>query len=184
MKNEYLFAGILTAAVVVVGALLIFGERLGFNFAENNEEPTFCTADAQLCPDGSYVGRVPPTCEFAACPAATSTGMVDLETRIGQKVSGLGVTITPLAVIEDSRCAIDVVCIQAGTVRVRATLVSGLGTATQVFELNKPVTTEAEIVELIAVAPAPRSSVTIPAGDYRFIFKITKRTFSLGEGKG
>lgn len=32
------------------------------------EEMVFCTADAMLCPDGSYVGRVPPTCEFAACP--------------------------------------------------------------------------------------------------------------------
>lgn len=35
-----------------------------------------CTLDAKLCPDGSYVGRVGPTCAFAACPAtsiATST---------------------------------------------------------------------------------------------------------------
>lgn len=28
----------------------------------------FCTAEAKLCPDGSSVGRVPPNCEFAACP--------------------------------------------------------------------------------------------------------------------
>ncbi len=27
-----------------------------------------CTADAKMCPDGSYVGRVGPSCEFAACP--------------------------------------------------------------------------------------------------------------------
>ncbi len=27
-----------------------------------------CTMEAKLCPDGSGVGRVPPTCEFAACP--------------------------------------------------------------------------------------------------------------------
>lgn len=31
-------------------------------------EATFCTMDAKICPDGSYVGRIPPTCEFAACP--------------------------------------------------------------------------------------------------------------------
>ncbi len=30
-----------------------------------------CTADAKLCPDGSYVGRVPPSCDFAQCPAAS-----------------------------------------------------------------------------------------------------------------
>ncbi len=34
-----------------------------------------CTMEAKLCPDGSYVGRSGPNCEFAACPtAATSTG--------------------------------------------------------------------------------------------------------------
>jgi len=27
-----------------------------------------CTMEAKLCPDGSYVGRVPPDCEFAPCP--------------------------------------------------------------------------------------------------------------------
>jgi len=27
-----------------------------------------CTEDAKLCPDGSYVSRSPPNCEFDACP--------------------------------------------------------------------------------------------------------------------
>ena len=36
-----------------------------------------CTQEAKQCPDGSYVGRTGPRCEFAACPGAgnpTSTG--------------------------------------------------------------------------------------------------------------
>jgi hypothetical protein len=28
----------------------------------------YCTMDAMQCPDGSYVGRVPPSCNFAPCP--------------------------------------------------------------------------------------------------------------------
>ncbi len=32
------------------------------------DEPVFCTTDARICPDGSAVARVPPACEFAACP--------------------------------------------------------------------------------------------------------------------
>jgi len=32
------------------------------------EEQIFCPQDVRQCPDGSYVGRVPPTCEFAPCP--------------------------------------------------------------------------------------------------------------------
>lgn len=32
------------------------------------EEGVMCTQDAKLCPDGSYVGRTGPRCEFAPCP--------------------------------------------------------------------------------------------------------------------
>ncbi len=32
------------------------------------EEPVFCTMDAKMCPDGSFVGRIPPDCRFAPCP--------------------------------------------------------------------------------------------------------------------
>lgn len=35
-------------------------------------EPVACTMDAKVCPDGSSVGRVPPSCEFAPCPAQGS----------------------------------------------------------------------------------------------------------------
>lgn len=33
-------------------------------------EPVFCTQDVKQCPDGSFVGRVPPDCSFAPCPGA------------------------------------------------------------------------------------------------------------------
>ncbi len=33
-----------------------------------------CTMEAKLCPDGSYVGRTGPYCEFAACPSSIVTG--------------------------------------------------------------------------------------------------------------
>ena len=35
--------------------------------------PVACTQDAMRCPDGTYVGRVPPSCNFAPCPSATTT---------------------------------------------------------------------------------------------------------------
>jgi hypothetical protein len=34
---------------------------------------TACTLDAQICPDGSAVGRAGPNCEFAACPDTQKT---------------------------------------------------------------------------------------------------------------
>jgi len=33
-------------------------------------QPVACTQEAKECPDGSYVGRTGPNCEFAACPTS------------------------------------------------------------------------------------------------------------------
>ena len=32
-----------------------------------------CAQDAKQCPDGSYVGRIPPSCEFQQCPSISTT---------------------------------------------------------------------------------------------------------------
>ncbi|MFA6565250.1 MAG: hypothetical protein WCT48_00745, partial [Candidatus Paceibacterota bacterium] len=34
--------------------------------------PTVCTTDAKKCPDGSYVTRISPNCEFASCSVSTT----------------------------------------------------------------------------------------------------------------
>lgn len=98
-----------------------------------------------------------------------------IEVRIDEEGSAFGVKVTPLEVLEDSRCPADVQCVWAGTVRIRALLSSGLGEAPQVFELNQPITTEVEIVTLVGVQPEPRSEEELEPGDYRFIFEIAKR---------
>lgn len=36
--------------------------------ANTNTELAACTLEAKMCPDGSSVGRVAPSCEFALCP--------------------------------------------------------------------------------------------------------------------
>lgn len=101
-----------------------------------------------------------------------------LTASIHERVSALGVSITPLSVLEDSRCPSDVTCIQAGTVRLRAKLESGLGTATQDFRLGEPVTTEAEAVTLLSVTPGKISTEELKPSEYRFTFKIEKRAIS------
>lgn len=49
-------------------------------------EPVFCTQEAKQCPDGSYVGRTGPNCEFAACPGSPVDAdwktMTDVKTGI------------------------------------------------------------------------------------------------------
>lgn len=53
-----------------LSAMFGFGGHLP---SASTSEPIACTMEAMLCPDGSYVGRSGPRCEFAPCPSATST---------------------------------------------------------------------------------------------------------------
>ena len=39
-------------------------------------KPIACTQDAKQCPDGSYVSRTGPKCEFAACPVVDTTAPI------------------------------------------------------------------------------------------------------------
>jgi hypothetical protein len=39
----------------------------GQSFSVSKEHKA-CTEEAKMCPDGSYVGRTGPNCEFSACP--------------------------------------------------------------------------------------------------------------------
>lgn len=52
-----------------------------------NDDPVVCPADAMQCPDGSYVGRTGPHCDFAACPTTTQgdTGTCSPESRFAEE---------------------------------------------------------------------------------------------------
>jgi len=52
--------------LIIVGVLIIAG---GVWYQQTQKEkPVTCIQDAKLCPDGSYVSRTGPNCEFVACP--------------------------------------------------------------------------------------------------------------------
>ncbi|MDP3953903.1 MAG: hypothetical protein Q8Q06_00620 [bacterium] len=57
--------------ILIVLLIVLTGAWFGLRFLIGGEEPVVCTMDAKLCPDGSYVGRVAPNCEFAPCPGDT-----------------------------------------------------------------------------------------------------------------
>lgn len=59
-----------TFVVLIVLLIVLIGAWLAVRFLISGGEPVvFCTQDAKLCPDGSYVGRIGPDCEFAECPS-------------------------------------------------------------------------------------------------------------------
>jgi hypothetical protein len=68
MPNKF-FVLLFVVAVFIVGILLYIYNPDGVEYKNPNEpEQVVCTMDAKMCPDGSYVGRSGPKCEFAACP--------------------------------------------------------------------------------------------------------------------
>lgn len=42
------------------------------NIENDDSTAIMCTADVLQCSDGSFVGRIPPNCNFAACPVGTT----------------------------------------------------------------------------------------------------------------
>ena len=136
-----------------------------------SNEPAFCTMDAMQCPDGSYVGRSGPKCEFICPVPQVSTATT---AHINQKVSNSGIRITPLRVIEDSRCPSDVECIWAGTVKLLVKLEAlGKGKTDEVeLTLGTTTTFSDRKLTFTKVTPYPVSNKQILEKDYEFTFSV------------
>jgi hypothetical protein len=63
MKRDFIIF-IILILVLAVGGVYYSVTRGGDSTEPIVEEPTFCTADAMQCPDGSWVGRTGANCEF------------------------------------------------------------------------------------------------------------------------
>ena len=77
-KFPSLFVVVLVLFAVVVAAALVLNK--------NDEDGGIaCTMEAKLCPDGSYVGRTGPNCEFSKCPSegGSAMGMIAGKVSIG-----------------------------------------------------------------------------------------------------
>ena len=83
-----------------------------------------------------------------------------------------GLTVRPLAVIEDSRCPAQVQCVWAGRVRIRAE-VSGNGT--QELTLGEPLALRSGTLTLVDVRPSKRAAEPIAARAYQFTFRFQRR---------
>jgi len=93
---------------------------------------------------------------------------------LGDSASFRGITITPLAVVEDSRCPQDVQCIQAGTVRVNVNSEFDNGSTRQdIIKLGSSTTVDTFGINLVSVTPgAKKAGVKINSTDYEFTFEV------------
>lgn len=169
MKN--LFTAIVVLLVVGAGIVGYFVITKG---AMAPLSPA-CTQEAKVCPDGSSVGRSGPNCDFAECPTPAAT-VPETESTVAvlkQRILTNGMHITPLEVVGDSRCPIDVQCIQAGTVTVRVLIEVGTNSETTILTLNKATTFVGKRVTLVSATPAKSSKQVILPTDYKFGFEVT-----------
>jgi hypothetical protein len=91
--------------------------------------------------------------------------------HLGETVRVHGIRVTPLRVLEDSRCPQAVTCVWAGQVRLSARV----GGVTRALTLGQPVAVSAGQLKLAAVAPA-RLTVghSIAPRAYRFGFEFMR----------
>jgi hypothetical protein len=93
--------------------------------------------------------------------------------RLGQTVRVDGPRVTPLAVIEDSRCPTGVTCVWAGRLKISARIDLGSGSQTRELTLGEPQQIADGSLELAEATPHPTRDKAIEPGDYRFGFRFT-----------
>ena len=92
--------------------------------------------------------------------------------RIGETVTVGGPRVTPLALIEDSRCPQGVQCVWAGRVRINATISTPTMKLTRDLTLGEPFAVADGTLTLADVQPSKTKDVAIPPGAYRFGFRF------------
>jgi len=92
------------------------------------------------------------------------------------RIADPDLTVRFAEILQDSRCAVDVVCIQEGSVTIRFSLFEPNGDVnTLIVETGQPAGTSAGILlRLIQVEPAPHSGTTISPQDYRATVEVSR----------
>jgi len=106
---------------------------------------------------------------------------------LGEQGVFQGITITPLSVVEDSRCNQGVQCVQAGTVRlnVRSDVAATSKSQQDIMKLASTTQVDTFSVSLVSVNPVPQAGNKINNKDYRFTFDVHESASGAGlQGKG
>jgi hypothetical protein len=103
----------MTKAMYIFITIAVIAAMVSLFISKEAEAPApiACTMDALMCPDGSYVGRTGPNCEFV-CPALPEVP-ADLQAHIDEKANLIqltsplpnGVVGSPLTVTGQARGA-------------------------------------------------------------------------------
>ena len=95
------------------------------------------------------------------------------DAKLGQTVNLGGPKVTPLKVLEDSRCPMEARCVWAGRVRLSVRVTTGRGTTVQELASDKPLAVADGQLELQSVMPPRSTQRALVPSDYRFTLKFS-----------
>ena len=78
----------LTKNILLIVLVLIVAEVLVWKFFVLPEKKVACTQEAKVCPDGSYVSRILPKCDFAPCPETKTIKLYYYNSELDKDESG------------------------------------------------------------------------------------------------
>jgi len=113
---------------------------------------------------------------LAACAttAAAPPSREAASFRFGQTARVGPLRVTPLALVEDSRCPQGVACVWAGQVRITARVIAPGRNGVRELKSGEPVAIGSGMLVLEQVAPpAPRAGSKLPRAAYRFALRYT-----------
>ena len=109
---------------------------------------------------------------LAGSGASAASVPTERPVRLGQTAYVNGPRVTPIRVIEDSRCPINARCIRAGTVVIRARVSGGRWSRTLDLTLGQPVSVADGSLVLAAVSPDRVAGKALPRQRLRFTFNF------------
>ena len=90
----------------------------------------------------------------------------------GQTAYVNGPTVTPMELLEDSRCPTEVNCVWAGQVRVKVRVAGGSWSKEMELVNAKPVHVADGALTLMGITPEKSQNTEIALSDYRFHFQF------------
>lgn len=146
-------------------------------FHVNNKKEVTETGQYQRQKDVVTENLILSTCEPKDVPPSSTATLPygNVTLKLNEIAKFEDISILPISIEEDSRCPSDVQCIQAGTVRVKIQVISGMGTSTSIVKLGSAFTTEGESITLTSVTPDKNSKAQLTPGNYHFTFTVVKQ---------
>lgn len=109
----------------------------------------------------------------SACATLPQSDDGSVTARLGQTVKVGGPRVTPLKVLEDSRCPMEARCVWAGRVKLSIRVTYGRHSEVREIASDRPIQVADGMLELAGVMPPRSTQREIRPRDYRFAFRFS-----------